>query len=216
MKAAEKIRKRAEALPLGQPVTSKEFMECGSRAAVDQSLSRLTKAGILSRVARGVYVRPSRNVYVGEVPPEPIKVAEAIAAQTGNVVQVHGAEAARRMGLSSQVPARPIFYTSGPCRRFHLGRMEVLLQHVSQRKLALAGRPAGVAFTALWYLGKAVVKTETIEQIRSRLPPEEFEALRSEVRSMPGWMHDAFVRHRETCSTCPPHLSTAYSMNSGR
>ncbi len=193
-----RIRERVTALPLGQPVSSKEFMDLGSRAAVDQALARLVKAGVLSRPVRGVYVRPKKNPYAGEVPAEPMKIAEALAAATGSVVQVHGAEAARRMGLSTQVPTQPVFNTSGPSRRFRLGQMQVVLKHVSPRKLALAGRPAGVALTALWYLGKASVNGQTIERVRSLLAPEEFEALRSAAHLMPGWMHDVFVKHRET------------------
>ena len=195
MGIAEKVREKAEQLPLGHPVSVNAFMSCGNRAAVDQALTRLVKAGILSRPARGIYVRPRRNSYIGEVPPEPISVAEAIAQGFGGMVQIHGAEAARRLGFSTQVPARPVFYTSGPNRRFHLGQMEVTLKHVCPRKLALAGRPAGTAFTALWYLGKNSVTPDTIEQIRARLAPEEFEALRMATPSMPGWMRNAFVGH---------------------
>jgi len=153
------------------------------------------KAGVLSRVTRGVYVRPKRSPYVREVPPEPIKVAEAIAAETGSLIQIHGAEAARRMGLSTQVPSRPIFYTSGPSRQMQIGQMEISLKHVTPRKLAMAERPAGIALTALWYLGKRLVTQETIERICMRLPQEEFEALRSSTRIMPGWMHDIFGKY---------------------
>jgi hypothetical protein len=137
------------------------------------------------------------NPYIGEVPPEPEQVAQVITKESGGVIQIHGAEAARRLGFSTQVPARPIFYTSGPNRHFQLGAMEVTLKHVSIRKLALAGSMAGVAFTALWYLGKDVVTPETIEHVRKRLSPEEFESLRTEKRSMPGWMQNVFIRYEK-------------------
>lgn len=195
MSTMEKITLKARLLPEGQPVSAKAFVAFGSRASVDQALSRLVKAGILSRPTRGVYVRPKRSDYVGEVPPAPLQIAQAIAAESGHTVQIHGAEAARRMGFSTQVPTRPVFYTSGPSRSFRLGAMEVSLKHVAPRKLALAGRPAGIALTALWYLGKEQVTTETIEQIHSRLAPEEFEALCAEVPAMPGWMHDAVLEY---------------------
>jgi hypothetical protein len=129
---------------------------------------------------------------VGEVPPEPSKVAEVIAGEFGETVQVHGAEAARQMGLSTQVPTKPIFYTTGPNRRFYLGKLEVVLRHISPRKLALVGRPAGIALIALWYLGKHAVTLATLEQIRSRLEPPEFEKLRSATSSMPAWMSEVF------------------------
>lgn len=195
MNVTETIKSEVARMPEGQPATSKAFMAFGSRASVDQALSRLVKAGILSRPARGVYVRPKHSAYVGAVPPEPVQIAEAIASESGYQIQVHGAEAVRRLGLSTQVPTKPVFYTSGPSRRFRLGATVVSLKHVSPRKLALAGRPAGLALTALWYLGKEKVKMETIKQIHSKLGREEFEALCGEVSAMPGWMHDAILEY---------------------
>jgi hypothetical protein len=36
----------------------------------------------------------------------------------------------------------------------------------------------------------------TIETIKRRLPPQEFEALLSAASSMPSWLSDAFYRYR--------------------
>ena len=198
MRTTEKIRERIEQLKLGQAVTIQEFLGYGSRAAVDQALSRFVKRGLLSRPTRGVYLRPKTNPYVGEVPPEPFAIAREIVDKQGEVVQVHGAEAARRLGFSTQVPTKPVFITSGPSRRFRIGKLEVTLKHTSRRKLALAGSPAGLALTALWYLGKKAVTSATIERIRSKLTRPEFESLRSEISAMPGWMHDAFIEYEKS------------------
>jgi hypothetical protein len=54
----EIILLRAESLPEGGVLSPKEFLHLGSRPAIDQALSRLTKAGKLLRVARGIYVAP--------------------------------------------------------------------------------------------------------------------------------------------------------------
>ena len=45
-------------LPEGTPVVAKELLHLGSRAAVDQALSRLVRRGTLMRAGRGIYVRP--------------------------------------------------------------------------------------------------------------------------------------------------------------
>lgn len=191
----EKIRSTAKALPEGQPVTTKAFLAFGSRSSVDQALCRLVKAGILTRPARGMYVRPKNNSYVGPVPPSPLQAAQAVAEKVGFQVQVQGAEAARHMGFSTHVPMKSIFLTNGPSRRFQLGSVKVQLKRVSPRKLALAGRPAGIALTALWYLGKERTNPESIEQIRSRIPEKEFNALCEETPSMPGWMSSALLHY---------------------
>jgi hypothetical protein len=58
IKTAELIRQRIEAMPIGEPFTPTALLECGTRASVDQTLSRLVKAGSIERVTRGVFVRP--------------------------------------------------------------------------------------------------------------------------------------------------------------
>lgn len=194
MKTAEQIRQHIEKVPPGEPFTPVSLLAFGSRAAVDQTLSRLVGAGFLTRVTRGVFVRAKSSRYVGQVMPHPARVAEAVARATGAVVQVHGAEAARQFELTTQVPTQAVFYTSGSSKRFKMGNLEVVLKHVSTRKLALAGRPAGVALTALWYLGKEQVTSAVVEKIRTKLAASEYEALKSAAACMPAWMTEALRR----------------------
>ena len=171
------------------------FMKYGSRASVDQALSRLVKEGTLSRIGRGLYMRPKKNPYVGEVPPRIIEVAKAKAMRA--TVQVNGAEAARRLGLSTQVPTKTVFLTNGPSKHFNVGELEITLKHVASRKLLLAGQPAGLAISAFWYLGKNELSAEIVEKVREVLPPEEFSALRNELPSMPIWMQNVFLENEK-------------------
>lgn len=195
IKTAKTIRQRIEAMPVGELFTPTAFLECGTRASVDQTLARLVKAGVIERVTRGVFVLPEISRFVGKVSPSPLKVAETIAKTTGAVIQVHGAEAARRLELTTQMPTQPVFVTSGPSKRIRVGKMEISLQHVCQRKLALAGRPAGLALAAMWYLGKKEVTPALVEKIRHKLGPNEFAALKGVTSSMPAWMSNAIFRN---------------------
>ena len=193
---AAQIRQHIERLPLGEPFTPAALLAYGARATVDQTLSRLVKSGVITRVARGVFVRPEMSRFVGRVMPNPMAVAETLARTTGATLQMHGAEAARRLQLTTQVPTQPVFSTSGPSRRIRIGNLEIRLQHVSQRKLALAGRPAGMALAAMWYLGQKALTPALIEKIRCQLPAAEFEALTAATGTMPAWMSDAVFRHQ--------------------
>lgn len=195
MKAAEAIRKHLRKLPVGEPFTPARLLGLGTRASVDQTLSRLVKTGEIARVTRGVFVRPASSRHIGKVMPEPSKVAKALATAKGATLGVHGAEAARHLQLTTQAPIQPVFCTSGPSKRFQMGKMDVVLKHTAARKLALAGRPSGLALSALWYLGKNEVQPHTIELIRQKLSPTEFEALKSAKASMPGWMTEVFYRY---------------------
>lgn len=197
MVTTKNIRRAIAEISVGEPFTSSSFLVYGTRAAVDHALSRLTRSGVITRVARGVFVRPRVSRYVGTVLPAPEVVARAVASRTGAKVQVSGAEAAAELQLSTQQPVTPVFHTSGPTRRFRMGALQVTLKHVSPRRLALAGRPAGTALAALWYLGKREVDEAVIEQVRRKLSAEEFQALEAEAPSQPAWMASAFRRHAQ-------------------
>ena len=197
MTTAGNILNRIKEIAIGEPFTSTQFNGFGTRASVDQTLSRLVKRGEIARVSRGVFVRPKNSRYVGQVMPEPSKVAQAIANAHGETIQVHGAEAARLLGLTTQMPLQSVFYTSGRNKEIRLGKLRLILKHVAPRKLALSGRPSGLALSALWYLGKEQVSPRTIKTIREKLTPEAFAEFKEETRSMPAWMVDTLHRYEQ-------------------
>ena len=187
MSASQAIRTGIRKLPKGKPFTSARFLECGSRGAVDRALSRVVEDGEIDRVSRGVFVRPRTNRYVGTVLPDVLEVVEVIARNNGETIQIHGAEAVRRFGLSTQVPTARVFYTSASSRTIRIGNVTVRMIHTSnRRRLQFAGEAAGLALSALWYLGKDNVTHETVDAIRSALGQTGFEKLRS--ADMPAWM----------------------------
>ena len=112
MSTTRAIRAAIRELPKGKPFTSAHFLKHGPRGSVDRALSRLVREGQTQRVSRGVFVRPKTSRFVGTVLPNVLQVVEAIARGTGETVQIHGAEAARRLRLSTQVPTAPAFLTS--------------------------------------------------------------------------------------------------------
>ena len=188
----EAIRAGIRDLPRGKPFTSAHFLKHGARGSVDRALSRLVREGYIQRVSRGVFVRPRTSRFVGTVRPDVLEVVEAIACRTGETVQIHGAEAARRLRLSTQVPTAPVFLTSASSRAIRVGNITVKMIHTSnRRRLQFAGETTGLALCALWYLGKDNVTPETVATIKSVLSPVEFEKLRS--ADMPAWMTTALA-----------------------
>ena len=192
MSTARAVRAGVRKLPEGKPFTRERFLEHGSRSAVDRTLSRLAGRGEIQRVARGVFVRPRTSRFVGAVAPDILEVVEAIAGNNGETVQVHGAEGARRFGLSTQVPTAPVFHTSASSRTIRIANIAVRMVHTSnRRRLQFAGEAAGAALAALWYLGKNNVTPEAVATIEAALGPAAFQRLRS--AEMPAWMTKALA-----------------------
>ena len=185
----ETILSQAQALPEGGVLSPKEFLNLGSRSAVDQAFSRLAKAGKLLRVARGAYAVPVSSRF-GSRAPAPEKVVQALAEQSGEIVVPHGASAANALGLTQQVPIREVYLTSGRTRKLKLGRSEVLVKHASRWMLALGARPAGAAVRALAWIGPAHAG-QSLASLRRTLPRSEWQALASARATLPGWMAQA-------------------------
>ena len=186
------IRTHIQRLPKGRPFTTSCFASHGSRSAVDRALSRIVHEGRIERLCHGVFVRPRESRFVGTVLPGVEEVIGAIAAANGETIQVHGAEAARRFGLTTQVPTTSLYHTSASSRTIRIANTTVKLIHTSNwRRLQFAGEAAGLALAALWYLGKDNVTPKTIGKIRSALGKEEFKKLRS--ANVPAWMAAALV-----------------------
>lgn len=192
MRVTENIRNTILRIPRGEPFVTSRFLKLGSRAAVDKAISRLVEQGVIERVARGVFVRPKNSRFVGKVMPDVTRVVEVIAKSHGEKIQVQGAEAARRFKISTQMPTKDIYYTNGPSREIKIGKVKVKLMHTSSpRKLQLAGKKAGLALTALWYLGKDQVNAETLQLIRAGLNEKEYEQFLC--ASKPAWMNQAIT-----------------------
>jgi len=197
MSTSQAIRERIAAQPAGAPFTPALFAGLGTRASIDQALMRLTRQGRIERLGRGLYTVPKASRLGLKTVPTPETVALTVAAAEGASIEIHGAEAVRRFGFSTQAPAQPVYYTTGSSHTVRMGKLLVRLQHVAPRKLALAGRPAGQALSALWYLGRSQVTSATFERLAVLLPQAEFEALRSAKASMPAWMLEALRRYEE-------------------
>lgn len=180
------ILSHAESLPEGGLVSPKEFLHLGSRAAVDQAFSRLTKEGKLLRLGRGIYVTPVSSRF-GTRAPAPEKVVQSLAMQSGEVVTPHGANAANALGLTRQVPIREVYLTSGRSRKLRLGRYEVTFKHAPRWMLALGGSQTGAAVRALAWMGPTQVR-ESRATLRRTLPSTEWRALTAGRAGLPSWL----------------------------
>ncbi len=183
---SEQILAHAERLPEGAPVSAKGLLHLGNRAAVDQALSRLAERGQLIRAGRGVYIRPISSRF-GTRSPSIEQAVQALATNRGEIIVPNGAAAANALGLTTQVPVRSVYLTSGRTRTMTLGKQVVELRHAPRWQLALANRQAGQAVRALAWLGpdKAEAALETLKQ---KMPPGAFGELVAAAPQLPTWL----------------------------
>ncbi len=175
----------------GWVFTPREFATLGSRAAIDQTLSRLHRAGKIRRLARGIYEFPRVHPRIGVLSPSPEAVAKAMAARTHSRITISGATALNLLGLSTQVPMQNLYLTEGPSRTVRIGNQTVTLKHVAPSKIIGAGTEAGIIIQAVRSLGQNRISEIPTQALAKRLPRLVKVAIKRLALAAPAWSQSA-------------------------
>lgn len=179
----------------GKIYTAKDFLDLGTRSAVDLTLWRLARAATVRRVGRGLYHFPRFSKTLGiELSPDINEVVQALARQTGSRVVPSGAVAANWLGLSTQVPARPVYLTDGRTRQVKVGKTVVSVKHAPPKDLPLGNPTSAMVFQAIRYLGKDAVSDKAIVGLRARLSPAERRRLARDAHHITDWIAEVVWR----------------------
>ena len=172
----------------GHVFTASDFLDLGSRAAVDQALSRNCRAGNIRKVARGIYHLPGHDPLLGDLSAGTDAIAQAMARRDAARLQPTGAYAANLLGLSDQVPMRVVYLTDGRSRQARIGKRTIILRHTTPRNMATTGRISGTVIQALRWLGHHQVDDRVVAILRKRLSTSDKEQLLDDIRYAPAWV----------------------------
>ena len=191
---ADKIIKRVRGKGRGWAFTPKDFLDLGTRASIDMALTRLVQAGQIRRIGRGLYDYPKLHDKLGALTPDADSIAQAVATQSGDRLSVSGAQSANRLGISTQVPAKASYATSGQTRVKKVAGRTIALKR-SRAPILDDGSPdANAVLQLLAHVGKANIDDDLIHRLASQLDDRDLKALRKAQPLMPGWMSDAVLK----------------------
>jgi hypothetical protein len=174
--------------------TPMDFLDLGSRAAVDKALSRNCQAGHIRRAGRGLYHVPKSHPLLGQLGPDPHDLHAAIARMDNSKFFPTGAHAANALGLSDQIPMRPWLLTTGRSRRIRQGKGEIVIRHVSPRFVSTKNPKSAQVILALRWIGRRFVNDDTVAKLRRNLSPHDRAALPADAGCAPAWIGDIFRR----------------------
>lgn len=193
-----KVLLRIKSKKRGWVFTTADFLDVGSRSAVDQALSRLA-ASEVRRLARGFYDVPTISKYTGNVAPaDPQQIMKAIARRDGIKILSDNVVHANGLGFTNAVPAKLIYLTDGPTKSLKIGCWTLRMKHVSPEFMRNATSKSGSLFQALTWLGEGV---SNIEDLLTANVSEDL--LNDAIKNMnhyPAWMSEVInnsKKHRK-------------------
>ncbi|HEY9871143.1 MAG TPA: DUF6088 family protein [Candidatus Obscuribacterales bacterium] len=191
--------------PPGKILTTREFLIYGSRAAVDQALSRLVKKGILRRLARGVFLRHDSelaNITVWDV-------ARVKAQSFGKQIAGWGGNIAAELGLLEPEKLEPIFAVNGSSSGFYFGHIFIQFRRTCPRRMRFADTRAGKAIRALWHLGRGRCRQEHVHKATQSCLRSDREEIRLSFPWIPAWLSSYFLDLPLPLGYVKNHLSPA-------
>lgn len=161
--------------------------------AVSRALSVEEKRGCIVRLANGIYLRPKKTRF-GIVYPSVDEMVCAIAKRDKAKVQPCGATALNKLGLSTQVPTKYTYLTSGSSRTITIGGRIIEMKRSVPRNFAFKTVLASLLVQALKALGQDSVGEKELTVIRRLVRDEQRKELFvQDVELMPAWMRKIIV-----------------------
>lgn len=182
-----RIVARIRAKGRGWVLTPSDFVEFGNRSAIHIALMRLTRSGMIRRLARGMYDYPILHPTLGALAPSTTRITEALAARDGARVLPAGPLAANLLGLSEQVPMREVFMTTGGTSTKKLGRRSIRIVRGAARTMRARNAEVPMLVEALRHLGTKTPRAEAIAALRGRLPADVRARMLREAHLAPDW-----------------------------
>ena len=208
---------QASAAKVWTPV---DFLDLGSRDAVDKTLQRMVASNELRRIDRGLYDQPRVNMLTGQpAAPDYRSVIDAVGRRDQVRVLVDGMTAANDLGLTNAVPGQVIVHTDGRLRPIQLGKLTLQFKLTAPSKLYWAGHPAMRVVQALYWLRDGLKSGGQVDQdaiqaklVRLLQDPRQGSAIRDDLRSglhtvpswMQRWIRDLLARSDQSTAEAQP------------
>ncbi len=183
------ITKRIENMHEGQILFISDFSDInGNEKVVSRALSAEEKKGNIVRLAKGMYLRP-KSTRFGIVYPSVDEMVKAIAHRDKSKVQPCGMTALNMLGLSTQVPTKYTYLTSGSSRKLKLGDRLIELKRSVPKNFVFKTTLGALLMQALKNLGEKNISKQEIVQIRKLIDNEKrIDQFKLDVLLMPIWM----------------------------
>jgi hypothetical protein len=192
------VADRIAAASSAQVWTPVDFLDLGSRDAVDKALQRLVSGGRLRRIDRGLYDTPRINRLTKRPAVADYRqIVDALARRDQVRMLVDGLTAANDLGLTTAVPSKVMIHTDARRRAIQLDNLTVEFKRTAPSKLYWAGRPAMRIVQALHWLKDTlpIDRDRILARLSSILAdPRYGNGLRDDLRAglptLPAWMQD--------------------------
>ena len=188
---SRQIQERIGAAADGTVFIGSDFADIADTETIRRNLNRLTQAGTLRRVLRGVYEKPEYSEMLKEyVAADPEAVAKALARNYRWTIAPCGNTALNLLGLSTQVTAVWSYISDGPYKTYSWNNTKLEFKHRTNKEITGLSYMTILVIQALKTLGRENVTSKTVRILQSRLSDDDKNTMLQEAAASTDWVYD--------------------------
>jgi hypothetical protein len=172
-----------------------DFKDLGTSTAIRKALSRLVETGKVERMGQGIYVIPKYDKVFGKVLPSIEKIANILAKKDHVKIKPSGQNALNKVGLSTQVPMRLVFLTTGHSKKIQIGKSAIIFKPTTAKKLSMKGEITSLLFLGLEELDLKNISSTQLEHIQMLIKKDTSENLKYNLRLAPAKVSDFIIKN---------------------
>lgn len=187
MTVQEQIEARVKEAEAGTLFFVGDFSEFDNVYA-SKLLSLMASYNVLERLAKGIYYKPIVTDY-GNVYPSTEKIVKAIAKHEHAEILPTGEAALNALGMSTQVPMKAVYLTTGSPRVITIGTKQIQLKRRSPRMYAYKSKLMPILELALKAKGQTNIGKTEISRVYELLRnSNEIDSIYADLCNAPAWI----------------------------
>jgi hypothetical protein len=197
--AKSKIFHKITSKGKGWVFSAVDFLPDLKRWEIDRSLTDLAQEGKISRLLPGLYYYPEYSQLLKKnVAPDMQQVAKALARKYDWKIFPEGNIALNYLALSTQVPARYVYISSGSPRKYKIGDMPLEFRHRVPKESTISNENANLVIQALKSLGKVhASEPDFIKLLSKRFSYDEWVKIENASKKVAYWILDIISKAKE-------------------
>ena len=194
---SKQIQQQIKAAAEGTIFISSDFADIADTETIRRNLNRLTQAGMLRRILKGVYEKPKYSKLLDEyVAADPEAVANALARSYHWTIAPCGNTALNLLGLSTQVTAVWSYISDGPYKTYEWNSTKLEFKHRTNKEITGLSYMTSLVIQALKTLGRSNVTPAVIQMLSEKLTDKDKQACLKEATESTDWVYDTI---RQIC-----------------
>lgn len=179
--------------------SSQDFIQKFKRWEIDRSLTDLEKEGKIIRMIPGLYAFPKYSQLLKEyIAPDMETIAQGIARKNDWKIFPEGNTALLYLGLSTQVPAKYIYLSSGRHRKYNINGTILEFKELNSKTISINDKNTNLVVQSIATLGKIAASEESfIRKLSKCFSQEEWTKIACKSKKVTSWILEVIEKAKE-------------------